>query len=327
MISTPIQRQLSFYIIVTVILICGSFLLRPEPALAQAPLEDKLNQSYNMEQLETAIEDWINLLAQEQDFASWKSMTTWTISPLGPGTHGWAVIVKSHAKDIGHLIIHAAPDGMLYLTEYGTGENPLYSTNTLYQTMIQQELIPSTYSFEQFQTEILVNSQAIYHHPLEAFWIVLVEDHSFIIDAKTGEWYAEWDETDVLNRSEPSSKHELSIDELFKLQLPAGHAYKIKEQRATESFDVYEQLPWLTKKAANVTNSAQFKQWFKQQLHTVTYTTEILNGDILLPLPVIGLTQWTDHESEFYFVELDHMGSRYLPLEWLQHNGHFYENT
>ncbi len=304
-----------------------SIMVQPALSLAQAqaPIStpDKLQAGYNMEQLETAIEEWINLLAKEDGFESWQHMSTWSITPLGPGTHGWVVIVKSGAEELGHLIIHASPDGMLHLTEYGTGTSPLYSIHTLYQTLIQQELIPTAYTVDQFKQLILPHCTPVYYSPMETFWLVQLEQETFIIDANTGEWYAEWGEQDVhrLDR-------ERSIDPMLnELLFPTTHIYDIKETHTKKSFDVYEQLPWLSQHAADIDNALQFERWFKTQPDLVTYTAEIFEGDVMVPFPVVGIMTWHNTEAAYLFIELDHEGSRFVPYDWIQLKGSFYEHS
>jgi hypothetical protein len=91
--------------------------------------------------LKSAIQAWITGLSNEPGFEAWKK-ATWESLPVGPGTHSWLVVLRKDNLEVGYLIVGAMEDGKHYkLLEYGLGPQPLFSFNTLYQSMMQQALI------------------------------------------------------------------------------------------------------------------------------------------------------------------------------------------
>ena len=78
------------------------------------PLTEKFDQAVNR---------WIDELSKQEVYREWKQ-AKWRREPLGPGLHGWIVLLTSAAGDrnIGYLIVNVNPEGDFILTEYGNGE-------------------------------------------------------------------------------------------------------------------------------------------------------------------------------------------------------------
>jgi hypothetical protein len=136
--------------------------------------------------LDDSVNRWKQALASEPDFDQWKQ-ASWSSYTLGPGTHGWVVILETDGKEIGYMIIHAAESGELRLTEYGTGTSPLFSLTTLYHSLLQLELIPDTISFDDFKHVKNVEWERWYFGSLQGLWKVTTDHITYVLDAKTGE--------------------------------------------------------------------------------------------------------------------------------------------
>src|SRR5690348_15386622 len=55
-------------------------------------------------ELNRNIDLWIQHLGQENSFKNWTG-AHWTSYPLGPGTHGWVVIIEQGKQQVGYLIV------------------------------------------------------------------------------------------------------------------------------------------------------------------------------------------------------------------------------
>ena len=103
------------------------------------------------EQFDGTVNQWITELSEQEEFADWRSRTVeWNRQTLGPGLHGWIVLITDHGQELGYLVVTSDPANAYHLTEYGHGEYPLFSEHTLYHSLVQHELIDSSVSFEQF---------------------------------------------------------------------------------------------------------------------------------------------------------------------------------
>jgi hypothetical protein len=132
--------------------------------------------------LEKKIQGWITALTAEKDFASWKN-ARWDITPLGPGTHSWLVSVTGGKEDAGYLIVAQKEDGSYTLVEYGSGTYPLFSLQTLRQSLLRRGLMDSLTESH----ECTESATRFYIRDLEAFWKVTCGGNTIFFDAKTGE--------------------------------------------------------------------------------------------------------------------------------------------
>jgi hypothetical protein len=255
--------------------------------------------------LREQVRHFVDELAVQPHFANWKQASL-DITPIGPGTHGWLVLVKQRTETVGYLIIHAAEDGGYRLGEYGTGNHPLFDEQTLSRSLMQLEL-----SHPAGQTERL------YVHPLLAAWKITENQNHYITDAASGELLPvqqeEWLAAASAELQAESSK-----------QAPAKA--KLIKHLSLSSFSPYARLPWLTKAPLSL-NAGSFSPLFalvnkKEQLR---YTAELFDGQMLYVWSVAGYNKW-DSGHIYMALEASEDGSdrRYIPLTLLTELGHFY---
>ncbi|UKS23936.1 hypothetical protein LOZ80_20040 [Paenibacillus sp. HWE-109] len=255
--------------------------------------------------LQASINNWRAILAREAGFESWQS-ASWNSFPLGPGTHGWGVILTDHGQEVGYMIVYAAENGSFRLNEYGTGAHPLFSLTTLYRSLVQQELIPSTMSYSDFVRNEQITKNRLYMDALTAVWKVAIEGQTYYLDAKSGE----------LLPLKEDPKPKLAEASLQGTDLQ-GAAITV----ATPSFDPYERLPWILGQPLPISKVQEFQSALKQH-NNLTYVTELYGGLVTLPLAILGYQQWGENNN---YLILDHMGARYVQLEEALAQGRIYK--
>ncbi|MBD0381003.1 hypothetical protein [Paenibacillus sedimenti] len=254
--------------------------------------------------LADSVNKWKLALSREQGFENWQQ-AAWHSYPLGPGTHGWVIILGEQGHEVGYMIVHAAEDGSFRLTEFGTGDSPLFSLTTLYRSLVQQELISDTTSFTDFIRNDAIIKERLYMDSLTAIWKISIGDESYYLDAKSGELLPlDHDPTAKLAYTHVSGT-ELS-GSVNDLTLPA--------------FDPYERLPWVQGKPLHVVNLNELKGALKQK-NKLTYVTELYDNQVTLPLAVIGYKQWGHGEP---YLAVDHVGPRYVLLKEALEQGNVY---
>ncbi|MGY4760000.1 hypothetical protein ACVNS2_10460 [Paenibacillus caseinilyticus] len=250
--------------------------------------------------LEEAVQALIRELSAQEGFESW-AKAEWTSYPLGPGTHGWVVLLKTDGVEAGYLVIQDAGAGRYLLSEYGRGEYPLFSLQTLHHSLVRLDLIPSD-----------THAERLYYNPLEALWQITAPGGPVrYLDAKTGE------------------ELPLHPGEVPHKELPAGEgisyqtgspAPKPERLIGGSPFDAYERLPWVTSPPASPPSPAQLGEWLKQGSRPI-YAAEVYGGRHLIPLAVTGLAVWSGGTAYVRALQDD---DRYLPLGALHHLGGFY---
>ncbi|MEK8130504.1 hypothetical protein WMW72_21595 [Paenibacillus filicis] len=250
--------------------------------------------------LKAAVAGYVGELSRQPGFEKW-AHADWTSQPLGPGTHGWVVLLRSGEQEIGYLIVHADEKGSYRLTEYGKGSFPLFSQNTLYRSLVRLELIEYTYRAEPY-----------YWNPLQAVWKVTVDnaDRIWYIDAKTGE---ELPFMTAGGFPEPSSSLQtFTKTEAQHTIVQAGH---------TTPADPYARLSWVkgTPSAADP-SFALLQSQIKAGTPPV-FAAELYSGKVITPLGVSGYHEWSGSDRYVQVIQDD---DRYLPLDALTHLGHFY---
>lgn len=253
--------------------------------------------------LAPTVEEWKRKLSKERGYEGW-SKASWSSYPLGPGTHGWVVLISDGGHEVGYMIVHATDNGSLRLTEYGTGSSPLFSFNTLYRTLIQQELIPDTISYEQFMNEPIIRKERIYANPLEAVWKTEIDGETYYIDAKTGE---------LLPMNEEPQSNEKSSQKATAL---SGDA----DKRLLPSFDPYERMSWVLGTPLSVNSLDDIKAAL-QEHEQLTYVAELYGGKVNVPLAVIGYRQ---QEGDAPYLVVDQDGERSVLLQDAIEQGHLY---
>ncbi|MFD0695900.1 hypothetical protein ACFQZT_17620 [Paenibacillus sp. GCM10027628] len=277
------------------------------PSVANAAVAAVTKPSVNSRSelpLADTINKWKLTLSREQGFGNWQQ-ASWSSYPLGPGTHGWVIILGEAGHEVGYMIVHAAEDGSFRLTEYGTGDSPLFSFTTLYRALVQQELIPATISLTDFIKDDAITKERLYMDSLTAIWKISMGGQTYYLDAKSGELLPlDHDPAPKLADTQASgTKLQGSVNGLT---LPA--------------FDPYERLPWVQGKPLHISSLNELQVALKQK-SKLTYVARLYDNQVTLPLAVIGYKQW-DHGEPYLAV--DHVGPRYILLKEALEQGQVY---
>lgn len=271
----------------------------PEQTALQTPVSEK-KQEIQAPSFQEAVNGLFQQLASREGFEDWKP-ATWSSYPLGPGTHGWVILISSGGKEAGYMVIHSAGPNSYRLTEYGKGDFPLFSLQTLYRSLVQLELIEYPYEAER-----------LYYDPLQAIWKITVPgaDRQWYLDAKTGE------ELPFKNDSK-LPKFDASEKKIFtKIEF----THTIVETRQTLPADPYQQLPWVNNKSESPIHFGELKQWVEKKIQPV-YAAQLYQNSVTIPLSVSGYQVWSDGDS---FVEVLQEDTRYLPFDTMNQLGRFY---
>ncbi|MDF2938890.1 MAG: hypothetical protein K0Q90_4263 [Paenibacillaceae bacterium] len=252
------------------------------------------------------IRSWLDALSGEPGFEGWNA-ATWTVYPLGPGTHSWVVLLQADSREIGYLVLTA--DGEDYrLQEYGQGPYPLFSMNTLHRTLAQRglisESIPSSYTITR-----------IYAAPLQGVWRVDgAADEPLYLDAKTGDelpsldaWILEQQAAEPAPSS-PALSHTLQPGAL------TGASVR-------EPFDPFLKPVWLKGSPQPQLDFASWKSGPMAAEAPVTYLGKWFGGKALYPLAATGYQEWSHTVP---FIRLEHEGARYVPYADAVKLGSFY---
>lgn len=243
----------------------------------------------------STISQWQSALAKEAGFSAWQQ-ASWNSYPLGPGTHGWVIILSDQGKEVGYMIVHAVENGGFRLTEYGTGTTPLFSLATLYRSLIQQELIPSAILYDDFVLDDTIKKDRLYMDTLTSVWKIVLDGETYYLDAKSGE---------LLPLTEdPTPRQAESM--MSATDLSQGSSCLIRP-----AFDPYELMPWIQSTPLPVTSLPELKVALEQQ-GSLTYVTELYDEQVTMPLAVLGYQQWIHGDN---YLVLDHEGPRYVLLE------------
>jgi len=257
------------------------------------------------------IKQWVQTIAEQPEFRSWQGAIT-SLVPIGPGQHGWLVTVYVKKQPVGYLIVNAKEDGGYTLGEYGAGSHPLFDPNTLYKSLIRQNLIPSY----EYATKKPLKLERLYAHPLLAVWRWQAPNgETHYLDGWTGE------SLPINDKIWQAAAAQLQAGSSKKNDLPSlggTTATHISKTLALPSFDVYERMPWLTgsplTQLASLTTLLERKQ-------NIRYTAELYDGSVLFVWPAIGYQRW---DTSDLFIAFEQNGSRYISLPSLTDNGHFF---
>ncbi|WP_068609895.1 hypothetical protein [Paenibacillus swuensis] len=272
--------------------------------LQPAAFQDKLQQY---------IGDKLHTLSSQKGFENWNNAEI-HITTLGPGTHGWLVLLTQRGIDVGYLVITADDSGMLKLAEYGRGGTSLFSPVKLYASMLQQELIPSNMSYTDFRSSPTYQSERYYFSALQSLWKVTVSGaggEPWFLDGKTGEILplTMKDLKAVIPAKENPSKANVKLSQPSSLLLP--------------TFDPYARLPWVKKPALTYENFEDVQKRLNQR-DKIMYTAEYWDRSIRYVFPVTGYESRPD-ETPYLIVEQD--GLRYLPFHSVSEQGKFYKSS
>ncbi|NBD26304.1 hypothetical protein [Paenibacillus glycinis] len=259
--------------------------------------------------LQQHVRTWTDALSKQPAFSAWNGASR-SISPLGPGTHGWLVTFAHDGKPVGYMIVNATPEGGYQLGEYGAGRHPAFDPDTMYNALIRQGLIGG---YDEIAKKPL-RLERLYFSPMLAAWKwTAASGETYYLDAWTGE--------------------ALPIDEQAWLEqtkrpVPADFAgtpeiSKLTAAKTNRTFDPFERLPWLT----NAPLSAEQLKGLTgmlDKLAQVRYTAELFRSTVLYVLPAVGYHDWNDGRLYVAF-EQSFPGTRYIPFEALSREGHFYK--
>lgn len=262
--------------------------------------------------LDNQVERWVEQLSEEEGFASWKG-ASWRKSPLGPGQHGWVVIVQGkNGEEAGYLVISATPDPQKYvLIEYGTGGLPLFSNTALERALESGALREEGIRFtNEAKAERLFIGGAL------ALWKVSENGQTRYAEAKTGIWLPVVDQ-DVNEAIAQDRAHPVVFPKQENIFQPV--------HILMEPTDPYMSLAWLEVPEANVQDWESFNRWMDQSEAKI-YALRAFGGKALTPLGVAGVHRWAASGETGYsgYVAVEQEGLRYLPLERLLQNGTFH---
>jgi hypothetical protein len=255
--------------------------------------------------LDDTVNTWKQTLAKEKGFEAW-SNAAWNSYTLGPGNHGWVIILQNAGQEIGYMIIHAAENGDLRLTEYGSGSSPLFSLTTLYQSLMQLELISDSTSFEEFIKQNPLAHNRWYTDAFHAVWKITLNQMTYVLDAKTGEALPVDDS---------------SFNSIGRTPLPDSTSLTgTVDESLVPTFDPYDRLPWVEGTPLPVTGLEELKSVMQKHAQ-LTYAADLYEGKVTYALAVRGFRQWGKDDP---YLILDQKGPRYLLLSFAVDQGKFY---
>lgn len=281
-------------------------------ALAAAEMVDKENnhlQTGNPQSLlDASIEGWKNQLSKEKGFENWDK-AKWTSYPVGPGNHGFIVLLHNRGQQIGYMIVYANPDGTYRLGEYGAGKHPLFSFQTLHRSLQEQGLIPSSYTLETFLQDSSIRKEALYPDALHASWKITIRDLDYFFDAKTGDLLPVHDRELWVKEAKPSPRTITTKSALL-------------EHRLYTNFNPLHELAWIEKKPLPITT---FKTLIEslQTYPRVAYVGHLYDKKADFPFAVAGYMKWKGAEP---YIALSFDEPRYIPFSTARQLGNFYPN-
>lgn len=251
------------------------------------------------------IRAWLSALSGEPGFEDWNS-ATWSIYPLGPGTHSWVVLLHSDSREIGYLVLAADGENDYRVQEYGQGPYPLFSMNTLHRSLEQRGLIPES-----------IPASAItryYAAPLQGVWkIGAGSEEPLYLDAKTGGELPPL--TSWLQEPAAAGSHLEGLGAVLPGQL--------SDSLTRDPFDPFLKPVWLKGKPLPAADFGEWKTGIKETDSALTYLGKWYGGAALYPLAVTGFHEWSQAGP---YLRLEHDGSRYVPYSGAAGLGSFFAN-
>lgn len=283
-----------------------------KPISSHSEASPNYDSSFNAQ-----IDYWVKLLAKEQEFESWKE-SQWTSAPLGPGMHGFIILIYDGETEVGYLIVHSTPEGQLQLTEYGVGEYPMFSLNTLYRTLVLHELIPKANKYEKYIEENQYHIERIYLNPFQAVWKLSNQENIYYFDAITGEAFPLREKLILqLQKKLDQEKKEQSTKDL----LVSNQAAKLDDRKIIPVFDPYDQLNWISREPLHIVKPQDLLQSISSELPQITYTALIFDDLILVPLAIVGYHHWNEN---IMYINIDQQGLRFVPVHDVLKQGQFF---
>jgi hypothetical protein len=223
--------------------------------------------------------------------------------------HGWLVLLHKDGKEIGYLVVGATEDGKLKLTEYGTGDNPLFSMNTLYRSLIQHELIRPDTDLAAYMKSSSTPPERLYFSPLHAVWKLQHERESIYMDAKTGELL-------------PLSAQNFSPLQPFNpaAALPETIPQMVRSVIVPQ-FDPFDNTYWISDTPLPIASARDLLAIISVESLPVTFTANLYGKTVLVPLAVTGYHDWSGIAP---YIRLEQEGERYVPFDVLTQYGSFH---
>lgn len=253
-------------------------------------------QTVQQNELATAVKQWQQELAKQQGFEEWQNAKV-SIGALGPGTHGWLVLVKKGTDVVGYMIVHAAVDGGYILGEYGIGD--------VTSLQLLDEHSHSLQYFGPFHMILTLETSdgQSYVEPFTQEQLPLTKRH---ITGQTAQQYAEAEYDYV------TSKHPALLTAAL----------------TRDYFSPYKVMPWLTGEALNKSMIDDYSIETSIELGSeLRYTTESWNETVFAAYSITGYHEW--NERQLYIALQDDHDElvRYIAYDLLMENGYFYEPT
>jgi hypothetical protein len=250
---------------------------------------------------------WMAELAKEEGYEDWAD-AQWTRYPLGPGMHGWVILIRKDGKEIGYMIVNATSDGQLRLTEYGSGEYPLFGTETLYRALIKigpfaAEDTPSGSPWNRWPPP---DVERLYYGPLHAVWKIRLGQETVYADAKSGELLPLTEDSFSALTVRDGSLSDRKARIEARLRLPA--------------FDPFERTNWAGGRPLEIADIDDLAEALADGKR-ITYAARLYGNAVLAPMAVTGYHRWSETDW-FVRVELD--GHRYIPFGIMTEFGRFY---
>lgn len=321
------------------------------PTISDSPMR-AAPQSHS-ESMQEQVGHWIATLSDTPEFSSWRN-ATWTSYPLGPGTHGWVIILENEGQEIGYMVVSAIPNESGFtLTEYGTGDSPLFSMKTLYRSLVQHGLISSSISLDQFIQGRNFTLQRIYINPFHAVWQVsitneITETPTTVMDAKTAEIIPVTDaliqklvkqETHVIDSDDQSdvadvtdvtdvgSDDQSDVANTADVGSKSSPLFAVSADKITAAFllkpfDPFAKINFVKGQPLEYHGSAsELVSLIIEGKHT-TLTVEPFYKSLLVPFAMIGYQQWDNGQP---YIILDQEGARFIQFREVARWGQVYQ--
>lgn len=280
-------------------------------AASAAPAARAVYQIYDSLSIKEQAQKWAEELSAQERYKTWRNANI-NVSPMGPGTHSWLVeLTQSDKTIVGYIVIYATEEGGFQLGEYGIGAYPLFNEQALKLSLLQLELLPHA-----------IKAERLYGDPLHAAWRITSKQAAavYYTDAVSGEGLP------IEKDQEWEDEQKTATAEKLRYGLTEADR-KLKEQFGLmASFNPYGRLPWLTKKPL-VLKDGDYSSLFQviQSNKEIRYTTESYNGKMRQVWSVVGFDIW-EGDQVYLALDSDEEGAdrRYLPIELLVQEGHFY---
>lgn len=252
---------------------------------------------------------WADKLADSgKEYENWHEATL-HISPLGPGTHSWLVVLTKDEETVGYMIIHAAPEGGYVLGEYGYGPyHPFHAASLLLA--------------EQYSAQSLseVTTESVYLHPFFALWQWTSGQESMYADPVHG-GPMPLSEAEVME----TTGCEANMTRRHGVTNP--HA-SLTSQLNLPFFQPYNRMPWLTEAPIPLDSDAlPLIEALQSKELEIRYSAELYSESVQYAWSVIGYDLW---EDQVLYVKLyanqEVESVRIIPLQYLLEMGQFYSS-